>query len=543
MICPQCQTQNADNAKFCGSCGTPLAAAQPSDAPRTGNFRGQETVDPSQASAPKPAQNELAPGGVFADRYAIESEIGSGLMGSVYRATDKLSDRPVALKLIRADRLAGKDAARRVIRESLKMRDIRHPNIVTIYDAGESQGVPFIAMELIEGPSLNVVNKKLLMKSNAWPFDQAVAIVRQIAGALGTAHAAGIVHRDLKPSSVEVVSQPDGGMPVVKVNDFGITSASGVMETGATSPATTPYRAPELLTAPDAAHASADFYSLSAIFYELLVNVVPAGHWQPPSQSRLESPVGIDLLIERGLSNNPRNRPQTAAEFLSALDEAVKAAPKPDVKPAPAPQPAQPQPVVADIKGPALPPSPKPRMSPAMRRIISIGVGAIGLAAVIGGIMEMTGGDKGGSHKEASNDDHGGPLNNGGGRVQPAPTPTPLPPSPPPPPPPKPAGINYAAMSGYWTDDFSNTIQVRVSRSGQVQGQVSSGPMLGYLLAGQFNGPNFQFQIGTQFGAVGGSVGMFDGGCHIRYATTDAYGNPVGSAQLHINHPPGAPCP
>src|SRR5262249_37086825 len=156
------------------------------------------------------------------------------------------------------------------------------------------------------------------------------------------------------------------------------------------------YRSPELLTAPDAAHASADFYSLSAMFYELLVNVVPTGFWQPPSEMRPDVPKGVDKLIERGLSNNPRNRPQTAAEFLSALDEATNAAPKHDAKPTPVPPPPpkQPEPVIADVKGPtpAPPPAAQKPKNRTLQIIIGIVVAILGIFGIIGGIQEMTGG-------------------------------------------------------------------------------------------------------------------------------------------------------
>jgi serine/threonine protein kinase len=545
MICPQCQSPNADNAKFCGACGVALNS--------TPTFTEQQTIDPGAAKPAPDGPQIIAPGAMVADRYKIIAEIGRGMMGAVYKATDTLADRDVALKLIRTDRLAGKDAARRVIRESLKVRDIRHPNVVAVYDAGEVQGMPFIAMELAPGQSLYALNRQKLANGAEWPAPAVMAVVRQIAQALAAAHAKGVIHRDLKPSSIEVVSAPDAALPEIKVNDFGITSASGVMETGATSPATTPYRAPEQLTAPEAAHPPADFYSLSVMFYEMLVGTVPQGHWQPPSESRPEVLPAIDKLIERGLSNNPRNRPQSAAEFLAALDEATNAPGPQPPKPAPAPHP--PKPPQEELDGgpkpdpapqpPPAPPAAKPALNKTMRMVLFGGVAVIGLVAIVSGVMQMVNAGKSNVTQNFTRSDGGGKDSGGlapdrDKGVQPAPTP--LPPPPPPRPSP-PTGPNYSAMSGYWTDDFYNVIQVRVTNGGTVTGQFSSGPLAGYNLAGQFNGYNFQYQIGTALGVAGGSVGAFDGACHIRYQLTDAFGNPAGTAQLHINHQPGAPCP
>jgi hypothetical protein len=191
----------------------------------------------------------------------------------------------------------------------------------------------------------------------------------------------------------------------------------------------------------------------------------------------------------------------------------------------------KPGPVVNDvIDGPKPPPGPPPaptqpnKLSP-VRIALFAGVGVIGLLIVIAGVVQMSGGPKQ-DEEYSNNDDYIPPT-----------------PSPPPSPPPPPAEPDYASFGGYWTDDFQNTLQVQVSSGGTVVGQAISGPLYGYSLAGQFNGSNFAFQIGNAYGVAGGSTGKYDGGCHIRYTTTDAYGNATGSAQLHINHQPGAPCP
>ncbi|MDZ4761984.1 MAG: DUF805 domain-containing protein, partial [Alphaproteobacteria bacterium] len=141
--------------------------------------------------------------------------------------------------------------------------------------------------------------------------------------------------RDLKPENVMMLSEPTDGGVRLKLLDFGIARAGGGADTGATSLGTRGYMAPEQITAPDAAQPSADLYSLSVMFYELLVGVVPQGHWQPPSHGRGDVPSGIDDLVQKGLSNNPRSRPQTVADYLKALDGAIAGRPKPPPGPPP----------------------------------------------------------------------------------------------------------------------------------------------------------------------------------------------------------------
>jgi len=154
----------------------------------------------------------------------------------------------------------------------------------------------------------------------------AANIIAEILSGLDAAHKAGVVHRDLKPENVMLAGEPTDAGASLKLLDFGVARAAGAGDTGATSLGTRGYMAPEQITAPDAAQPSADLYSLSVMFYELLVGVVPQGHWQPPSAGRSDVPPAIDKLIERGLSNSPRQRPQSVAEYGRALADAMNAA-------------------------------------------------------------------------------------------------------------------------------------------------------------------------------------------------------------------------
>lgn len=330
MKCPNCQSEIPADARFCGECGQALkqlgrSLVEESKAEMP-DLAGLRTIDDMETRAPRgEVQRLMEPGEVFASRYEVQAVVGEGGMGVVYRAHDKLTEKDVALKLIRADRLAGKDAVKRLIREGVTSRDIRHKNVVAVYDVGEADGQPYMSMEFLAGQSLRAWNRKRMQSSTDCSMKTAANIVAEILAGLDAAHAAGVVHRDLKPENVMLLTEPNEQGVYLKILDFGVARAVGAGDTGATSLGTRGYMAPEQITAPDAAQPSADLYSLSVMFYELLVGVVPQGHWQPPSGGRSDVPPAIDKLIERGLSNNPRVRPQNVAEYGRLLTEAMKA--------------------------------------------------------------------------------------------------------------------------------------------------------------------------------------------------------------------------
>src|SRR5262245_20380659 len=153
-------------------------------------------------------------------RYRIEGVIGRGAMGVIYRAHDPAIDRPVALKLIRAELIDGEERVEFVTRFQREVRAAArcaHTNIVAVYDFAVHQGHPFIAMEYVEGHSL----AQVLRREGRLPHGRAAGIVRQLLDALSSAHRQGIVHRDIKPANILLT---DDGM--VKVTDFGISRVS-----------------------------------------------------------------------------------------------------------------------------------------------------------------------------------------------------------------------------------------------------------------------------------------------------------------------------
>ncbi|MFH1435306.1 MAG: serine/threonine-protein kinase, partial [Pseudomonadota bacterium] len=151
------------------------------------------------------------------NRFQIVEKIGEGGMGKVYKAVQSHSERFVAIKILPANVMKDASKRRRFEREGLAVSMIQHDHIVKIYDAGESeQGNPFLAMEYLQGKSLEIA-----MLGGPLPVGRAVFIMKQICEALGPTHALGIIHRDLKPGNIFLVDTKDGG-DFVKLLDFGI---------------------------------------------------------------------------------------------------------------------------------------------------------------------------------------------------------------------------------------------------------------------------------------------------------------------------------
>jgi serine/threonine protein kinase len=255
MNCPTCKAENPADARFCGTCGhelNPAKAAEPKI-----DFGGLRTIDEAQTRNPGAPAELLAPGTVFAGRYEILQVVGEGGMGVVYRAKDKVTDREVALKLIRQDRLGGKDAVKRLIAEGVTSRDIRHPNVVAVYDVGEADGQPYMSMDFLGGKSLRAWNRERMQAGADCSMKTASKVIGQILDGLEAAHKAGVIHRDLKPENVMLMTTPNDDGVSLKILDFGIARVGGGGDTGATSLGTRGYMAPEQITAPDAAQASA----------------------------------------------------------------------------------------------------------------------------------------------------------------------------------------------------------------------------------------------------------------------------------------------
>ena len=196
-------------------------------------------------------------------RYAIVRSLGEGGMGAVYLARDPAIDRPVAIKLLR-EGFAGGQARERFLREAQAIGRLHHPNIVTVFDFGEHDGEPFIAMEYVEGRTL-----AQLAARHEVTRSRALKLVDELCAGLHYAHRAGIVHRDIKPANIMV--DADG---TVRILDFGLARgiAVGASFSGTESGVvvgTLNYMSPEQLAAGNIDHRS-DIFAVGAVFYELL---------------------------------------------------------------------------------------------------------------------------------------------------------------------------------------------------------------------------------------------------------------------------------
>jgi predicted Ser/Thr protein kinase len=265
----------------------------------------------------------------FPDRYRDPHLLARGGMGEVYRATDTSLGRPVAIKLLDGRWAADDAIRRRFTREALAAARISSdPSIVTIFDAGDWDGQPFIVMEYLPGGSLQDV----LQREGAQPPARALEWLEQAGHALDHAHACGVVHRDVKPANL--LLGPDGR---VHVADFGVATAAGldsVTMTG-TVIGTAGYLSPEQAEGRDATPAS-DRYALAVVAYELLAGSRPfesasptaeaAAHARsqvPPVSARHRGiPLDADAVFARALAKRPADRFSTCAELVAALRSA-----------------------------------------------------------------------------------------------------------------------------------------------------------------------------------------------------------------------------
>src|SRR4051812_17594322 len=204
--------------------------------------------------------------------YRIDSVAGRGGMGIVYRATDVHLERQVALKVISGELAEDEDFRRRFKRESRLAASLRHPNVVTVFAAGEQAGLLYIAMDYIEGTDLKAL---LTGRGGALDLPLATEVIKQVASALDAAHAKALVHRDVKPANV-LIAIVDGGHNAY-LTDFGLTkdmsSESGMTKTGMFL-GTLDYAAPEQIEGRPL-DARTDVYALGCMLYELLTGRVP----------------------------------------------------------------------------------------------------------------------------------------------------------------------------------------------------------------------------------------------------------------------------
>jgi Protein kinase domain len=265
--------------------------------------------------------------------YRIDGTLGEGGMGTVYRATQLSLERVVALKVLTAQLSSDPAFRERFRREGLLQAALDHPHIVTVYEAGETDSRLFLAMRMVEGPTL-----KELIQRRQLDDRRALRLLTQVAEALDAAHAKGLIHRDVKPQNVLV-----GAGDHAYLADFGLTKShddAAMTETGQFV-GTIDYISPEQARG-DHGTAASDVYALTAVLCECLTGQVPyvkateervlmAHLTEPPprlSEVRADLPAAMDDVIARGMAKDPADRPASAGELMLQARRALGAAPE-----------------------------------------------------------------------------------------------------------------------------------------------------------------------------------------------------------------------
>ena len=266
-------------------------------------------------------------------RYEITGELGRGAMGVVYKALDPTIGRTVALKTMRLDvhGLDAQEMVRRFQNEARAAGVLNHPNIVTIYDAGEQDGIFYIAMEFIEGTTLH----ELLTEKRVLATDEVLQLTRQICRGLDYAHSNGIVHRDIKPANIMIT-----GNGTVKIMDFGIAKSGGQVTNTGQVLGTPNYMAPEQVKGRQLDGRS-DLFSLGVILYEMLTGEKPfvgqnvttiiykIVNENPITPRDLDVTVhpGLSAIVTKALAKAPDDRYQTGADLVRDLENYKLAGP------------------------------------------------------------------------------------------------------------------------------------------------------------------------------------------------------------------------
>jgi serine/threonine-protein kinase len=269
-------------------------------------------------------------GTVLSGRYRLEAKLGSGGMSTVYLASDDTLDRPVAVKVMHREMSEQEDQLQRFRQEARAVAKLTHPNVVSVIDAGEDGGYPYIVFEYIKGETL----KQRIGRVGALDTQEAIAYAIEVARGLGVAHARNMVHRDIKPQNVLIDEEGRA-----KLTDFGISrqlEQDGVTATGRVL-GTTDYVAPEQAMG-KAVDPRSDIYSLGVVLYEMLVGQVPfhadsqvgvamkhVNEELPDVQRRRpEASAAVALVVERATAKDPAERYQTIGEMVDDLETALE---------------------------------------------------------------------------------------------------------------------------------------------------------------------------------------------------------------------------
>ena len=318
MKCPQCQFDNPDATNFCGKCGVPLTA----------DARMADSLTKTLAT-PLPV---IAKDKLIAGKYRIIEEIGRGGMGVVYKAQDLKLKRCVALKFLPPHLMDFSELKERFLIEAQAAAALSHPNICVIYEVGESEERPYIAMEYVEGETL-----RDRLKNGALAAEEALRIAGQIAAGLAEAHGKGIIHRDIKSANIMVTKKGQA-----KVMDFGLAKLRGgsSLTKSQTTLGTVAYMSPEQARGEELDHRT-DLWSLGVVLYEMLAGELPFNgdhdqtvihailHKEPKRLDKIRPglPPGLGRIAFQALTKYPDGRYQTMEDFrndLEAVAEGLK---------------------------------------------------------------------------------------------------------------------------------------------------------------------------------------------------------------------------
>jgi serine/threonine protein kinase len=326
------------NVDKCPQCGTPLspgalAGLCPACLLKAG-ATADTVTDPKQPPFHPPTVAELA--AIF-PQWEILELIGKGGMGAVYKARQKQLDRIVALKILPPDISSDPAFAERFTREARALAKLNHPNIVTLYEFGETGGQFYFLMEFVDG-----VNLRQLLNNSRLSPREALAIVPQICDALQFAHDHGIVHRDIKPENILLDRRGR-----VKVADFGLAKIIGAETADTPAPGqpavagstvltdagkvmgTPPYMSPEQKENPGDVDHRADIYALGVVFYQMLTGELPGKKIEPPSR-KVQLDVRLDEIVLRALEKKPEMRFQQASVLKTEVETLTAEPQKPN---------------------------------------------------------------------------------------------------------------------------------------------------------------------------------------------------------------------
>jgi serine/threonine-protein kinase len=269
-------------------------------------------------------EGQPAPGGRVGP-FRLEALLGEGAVGLVFRAVREPEGSVVALKVMRSELASDEVYVRRFVHEARAAQEVRHKHLVPILDAGEADGLPYLAVAFVDGPTL----EERLQAEGPLPVRDLVHAIAQVAAGLDALHHAGIVHRDVKPSNVMLDAKGDAAL-----TDFGL--AKGRAYTVLTSPGqvlgTLDYLAPEIVRGQEATPAS-DIYALGGVAFECVAGRAPFADRSlleitgallseeplDPCAERSDAPQGLGWAILQALAKDPEKRPPTSTAYAHML--------------------------------------------------------------------------------------------------------------------------------------------------------------------------------------------------------------------------------